>query len=293
VGHKAGFVNIIGSPNVGKSTLMNALVGERLSIITSKAQTTRHRIMGIVSDDDCQIVYSDTPGVLNASYKMHEAMMKFVHTALADADILLVITDVFETKMNNEQILEKLKDIDTPVMLLINKVDLVNQEKVLDRMEFWKVQLPKAEIHAVSALHEFNLEIVLSQIKKMLPESPAFFDKDEMTDKSMRFFVTEIIREKILENYTKEIPYSCEVVCEAYKDEGHIVHIRAEIIVMRDTQKGIIIGHKGERLKKVGTDSRIDIEKFIDNKVFLDLHVRVDKDWRDKENKLKKYGYTQ
>lgn len=293
MGHKAGFVNIIGSPNVGKSTLMNALVGERLSIITSKAQTTRHRIMGIVSDDDFQIVYSDTPGVLNASYKMHEAMMKFVQTALIDADVLLVITDVFESKMNNEAVMEKLKQIDVPVILLINKVDLVDQEKVLERMDFWKNELPNAEIHAVSALHKFNLEVVLGQIKKLLPESPAFFDKEEMTDKSMRFFVTEIIREKIFENYTKEVPYSCEVVCEAFKDEEHIVNIRAEIIVMRDTQKGIIIGHKGERLKKVGTDSRKDIEKFINKKVYLDLHVRVDKDWRDKESKLKKYGYTQ
>lgn len=291
--HKAGFVNIIGSPNVGKSTLMNALVGERLSIITSKAQTTRHRIMGIVSGTDFQIVYSDTPGVLNASYKLHESMMRFVHTALVDADILLVITDVFESKMNNEQVMDRLKKIEIPVMVLINKVDLVDQERVVERMEFWKDQLPEAEIHAVSALHRFNLDVVLSQIRKMLPENPPFFEKDQMTDKSMRFFVTEIIREKIFLNYSKEIPYSCEVVCEAYKEEDNIVKIRAEIIVMRDSQKGIIIGHKGERLKKVGMESRLAIEKFIDNKVFLDLHVRVDKDWRDKESKLKKYGYTQ
>ncbi len=290
--HKAGFVNIIGSPNVGKSTLMNRLVGERLSIITSKQQTTRHRIMGIVNDDDYQIVFSDTPGVLNPSYKLHESMMKFVSTALSDADVILFVTDIFENKVNHEETLEKIKNHNAPVVLLLNKVDLAKTQESLEaKVEYWKEQIPRAQILPISALHGFSTDFILPKLLELLPEGEAFFDKEELTDKPMRFFVTEIIREKILQNYSKEVPYSCEVVVEEYKDQPKIVKIRATIFVMRNSQKAIIIGHQGSKIKKVGTEARKDLEQFINKKVFLDLYVKVDPDWRDKDTKLKKYGY--
>ncbi len=290
--HKAGFVNIIGSPNVGKSTLMNRLVGERLSIITSKQQTTRHRIMGIVNDDDYQIVFSDTPGVLNPSYKLHESMMRFVSTALSDADVILFVTDIFENKVNHEETLERIKKHNAPVVLLLNKVDLAKTQEALEaKVEYWKAQIPRAEVLPISALHGFSTDFILPKLLELLPEGEAFFDKEELTDKPMRFFVTEIIREKILQNYSKEVPYSCEVVVEEYKDEPSIVKIRATIFVMRSSQKAIVIGHQGSKIKKVGTEARLDLEQFVGKKVFLDLFVKVDADWRDKDAKLKKYGY--
>ncbi len=290
--HKAGFVNIIGSPNVGKSTLMNQLVGEKLSIITSKQQTTRHRIMGIVNGEDYQIVLSDTPGFLKASYKLHESMMKFVNTALSDADVILFVTDIFETKVNHEDTLNKIKDHTAPVLVLLNKIDLAKTpELVEEKVQYWKEQIPRAEILPISALHAFSIEFIMPRLIELLPESPPFFSKDELTDKPMRFFISEIIREKILQNYSKEIPYSCEVVVESYKEKKDIVDIRVNIFVNRDSQKAIIIGQKGSKVKKVGIESRKDIEAFIGKKVFLDLYVKVDKDWRNKEGKLKKYGY--
>ena len=289
--HKAGFVNIIGSPNVGKSTLMNNLVGERLSIITSKAQTTRHRILGIVNGKDFQIVYSDTPGVLNPKYKLHEGMMGFVGSALSDADILLVVTDIFEKDFNDPNLLEKIHDIDIPVVVLVNKIDLGTQDQVVETIDMWREKLPKAKVAPISALHSFNVEELLNWIIEHLPASPPYFPKDELTDKSMRFFVSEIIREKILLNYQKEVPYSCEVMVESYKDEDNIVRIRAIIVVNRDTQKGILIGHQGRALKAVGSQARKDIEEFLQKKVFLELYVKVDKNWRNDEKKLKRYGY--
>ena len=292
--HRAGFVNIIGSPNVGKSTLMNNLVGERLSIITNKAQTTRHRIMGIVNEEDWQIVYSDTPGVLtDPNYKLHETMMRFVDGAFKDADVLLCVTDMKENTVNDPRTMERLQNTDIPVLLLVNKIDLGDQEKLEERVQFWKEKLPKAEIYPISALHKFNIDQIFARIVKLLPESPPFFPKDELTDKPMRFFVSEIVREKILLNYKKEIPYSCEVLVESYVDEPDIVRIRAEIIVARDSQKGIIIGHKGLALKRVGTAARKDLETFVDKKVFLELYVKVMKDWRDKEQRLRQFGYIQ
>ncbi len=289
--HKAGFVNIVGSPNVGKSTLMNQLVGEQLSIITSKAQTTRHRIMGIVNDDDYQIVYSDTPGVLDPQYKLQEGMMRFVQMALQDADILLVVTDVFETDMAHPETLEKIAAMEVPTFVLINKIDLAEQAEVERRIEDWKKRIPRAIIAPISALHNFNVDKLLEHIVAQLPESPPFFPKDELTDKPMRFFISEIIREKILRHYKKEIPYSCEVIVTEYKDEPDIVRIRSEIIVARDSQKGILIGHQGKALKRVGTEARKDIQSFIEKKVFLELYVRVDKNWRNDESKLKRFGY--
>ena len=290
-GHKAGFVNIVGSPNVGKSTLMNKLVGERLSIINSKAQTTRHRIMGMVNEPEFQIVYSDTPGVLDPAYKLQEGMMKFVKTALQDADVLLMVTDIFENCLAHEATLEKIANMNVPVIVLINKVDLGDQDKAMERMKYWKEQIPRAQIAAISALHNFNLDCILEMIVNDLPAGPPFFPKDELTDKPMRFFVSEIIREKILTHYKQEIPYSCEVVVEDYKDEPEICKIRAEIRVSRESQKQIVIGAQGRMIKRVGTDSRKDMESFLDKKVFLDLYVRVDKDWRNDENKLKRFGY--
>ena len=290
--HKSGFVNIIGSPNVGKSTLMNKLVGERLSIITSKQQTTRHRIMGIVNDEDYQIVFSDTPGMLQPSYKLHESMMKFVYNALADADVILFVTDIFETKVNHEETLDKIKVHSAPVLVLLNKVDLAKTPEIVEeKANYWKEQIPRAEILPISALHGFSTEFIVPRIVELLPEAPPFFDKEELTDKPMRFFIAEIVREKILQNYSKEIPYSCEVVVESYKEKENIIDIRVIIYVMRNSQKSIIIGHKGSKIKKVGMEARKDIEAFVGNKVFLDLYVKVDKDWRDKEQKLKKYGY--
>lgn len=289
--HKSGFVNIIGSPNVGKSTLMNQLVGEKVSIITSKAQTTRHRIMGIVSGEDFQIVYSDTPGVLNAAYKMHESMMGFVNTALKDADIILFITDLWEKTTNNPQVLEKLKKTKIPVIVLINKVDLGNEKQVLERLDYWKEQLPNAGVAAISALHNYNVEEVFKHILDKLPEGEAYFPKDDLTDKPMRFFVSEIIREKIMLLYDKEVPYSCEVEVESYKDLGGLVKIRAIIYVARDSQKGIIIGHQGKMLKQVGSKARWDIQEMLHKKVHLEMHVKVQKDWRNNERDLKKFGY--
>lgn len=289
--HKSGFVNIVGNPNVGKSTLMNALVGEKISIITSKAQTTRHRIMGIVNGEDFQIVYSDTPGVLKPNYKLQESMLNFSTGALTDADIILYVTDVVESFDKNQSFLEKVKKQSAPVILIINKIDLTNQEKLIELVEKWKEVLPDTEIIPISATNNFNLDHLLKRIKAQLPDSPPFFEKDALTDKPARFFVTEIIREKILTNYDKEVPYSVEVVVESFKEDKKMIHINAVIYVERDSQKGIIIGQGGKMLKKVGTEARKDIESFFDKKVFLELYVKVEKDWRNKENKLKDFGY--
>jgi GTP-binding protein Era len=289
--HKSGFVNIVGSPNVGKSTLMNAMLGEKLSIVTSKAQTTRHRILGIVNEPEYQVVFSDTPGVVNAAYKMHEAMMGYVNSSLKDADILLFITDPFESEMNHKETLAKIQKLQIPVFCLINKIDLVDQSKVEDRMTYWQEQLPNAEMIPISALHTFNLEKVWGTILDLLPESPPYFDKEEISDRPVRFFVSEIIREKIFELCKKEIPYSSQVEIDTYLDEENLIRIRAVIIVERDSQRGIIIGKGGEMLKRIGTQARKDLEKFLDKKVFLESFVKVDKDWRMSDSKLKKYGY--
>lgn len=289
--HKSGFVNIVGSPNVGKSTLMNQLVGEKLSIVTSKAQTTRHRILGIVNDEEHQIVFSDTPGVVNAAYKLHENMMEYVSISLQDADVLLFVTDTFEQKMNHEATLERIKKLQIPVFCLVNKVDKSNQELVTERLAYWKEQLPNAEVIPISALHNFNIDVVWDKILMNIPENPPYYDKDELSDRPMRFFVSEIIREKIFNFCQKEIPYSCQIEIEMYEDTTHLIRIRAIIIVERDSQKGIVIGKGGEMLKKIGRQARIDIQKFLDKKVFLETFVKVDKDWRSSEAKLKKYGY--
>ena len=290
--HKAGFVNIVGNPNVGKSTLMNSLVGERISIITSKAQTTRHRIMGIVNTEDMQIVYSDTPGVLVPNYKLQESMLNFSQSALLDADILLYVTDVVESPTKNQSFLDKVAKETVPVLVVINKVDLLQNQAALEVLvEEWKRLLPKAEIVPVSAQYKFNLDNLLRRIEELLPPSPPFFEKDALTAKPARFFVTEIIREKILLAYDKEIPYACEVAVEQFKEEAERIHIMAVIYVERDSQKGIVIGKGGAALKKVGTLARKDIEAFFDKKVFLELYVKVEKDWRSRENKLKGFGY--
>ncbi len=289
--HKAGFVNIIGCPNVGKSTLMNALVGERLSIITSKAQTTRHRIMGIVSGDNYQIVFSDTPGIIKPLYKLQEKMMQFVITAFTDADLFLLITDVFEDIQLEESYLNKLQKTNTPILLLINKIDVATQQQLEEKLLVWKEKLPKAEIIAISALKKFNVDRIMGRIIDMLPEADAFYNKDEFTDKPERFFVSEIIREKILLNYKKEIPYSVEAVVNSFKEEEKIIKIQVDILVERDSQKGIIIGDKGSALKRVGTQARKDMEVFFKKQIFLELFVKVDKDWRSNENRLKNFGY--
>jgi GTPase len=289
--HKAGFVNIVGNPNVGKSTLMNTLVGERISIITSKAQTTRHRIMGIVNGEDFQIVYSDTPGVLAPNYKLQESMLNFSNSALLDADILLYVTDTVEKMDKNESFLQKVQQVTIPVLVIINKIDLSDQAKLEQQvLELGKL-LPNAEIIPISALRKFNVDYVLRRISEMLPESPPYFEKDALTDKPARFFVTEIIREKILLYYQKEIPYSTEVVVENYEDTPNLVRISAVIYCERDTQKGILIGHGGQALKKTGTEARKDMENFLGKKVFLEMFVKVEKDWRNKDNKLKAFGY--
>jgi len=290
--HKSGFVNIIGNPNVGKSTLMNAMVGEKLSIITAKAQTTRHRIMGIVNGDDFQIVYSDTPGILKPHYKLQEKMMGFVGSAFEDADVMLYITDVVETFDKNQQYIDKLSQTDAKVLVLINKIDLTDQEKLEELVEIWSKMLPKAEIIPISAIKKFNLDIVLKRIQENLPESPPYFPKDSLTDKSERFFVSEIIREKILLNYQKEIPYSVEIEVEEFKDTEKLLRIRALIHVVRPSQKGIIIGHKGAALKKTATEARKDIEAFFGKKVFIEIYVKVSKDWRDKDRPLRNFGYN-
>jgi GTP-binding protein Era len=291
--HKAGFVNIIGKPNAGKSTLMNILVGEKLSIITSKAQTTRHRILGIVSSDEHQIVYSDTPGILTPHYKMHESMMKFVYTALSDADVLLLIIDVTSKDKLEDELMEKLKKSGSKIVVLLNKIDLIKPEELEATSAAWATLLPEAEIIPISALEKFNTDYLTKRIVALLPDSPAFYDKDQLTDRPEKFFVSEIIREKILINYDKEIPYSCEVYVESFKDEPTILKIRALIFVSRESQKGIIIGHQGSGLKRVGTQARIDIEKFFDKKVFLELFVKVKKDWRNNDYMLKQFGYEE
>lgn len=289
--HKAGFVNIVGSPNVGKSTLMNKLMGEKLSIVTSKAQTTRHRILGIYNDEDTQIVFSDTPGVVNAAYKLHENMMEYVNTSLRDADVLLFITDPFETETNHKETLEKIKKLQIPVICLLNKMDLSDQEKMRERLEYWKKELPNAVIFPISALHGFNIEGVWEEILKWIPETPPYFDKDQISDRPMRFFVSEIIREKIFIHTKKEIPYATQVEIEEYIEEPDITRIRALIIVERNSQKGIIIGKGGEMLKRIGKEARKEIERFIGTKVYLETYVKVDKNWRASDSKLRKYGY--
>ena len=290
--HKAGFVNIVGNPNVGKSTLMNQLVGERISIATFKAQTTRHRIMGIVNTDDMQIVFSDTPGVLKPNYKMQEMMLAFSESALADADVLLYVTDVIENPEKNIDFLEKVKKMKIPVLLLINKIDQSDPNKLGDTVEKWHSLLPNAEILPISAKNKFGVDMLLKRIKVLLPESPAFFDKDQLTDKPARFFVSEIIREKILLYYDKEIPYAVEVRVERFKEDDTRIHINAVIYVERDSQKGIIIGHQGVALKKVNTESRKALEKFFGKKIFLETFVKVDKDWRSSQRELDAFGYN-
>lgn len=290
--HKAGFVNIVGNPNVGKSTLMNQLVGERISIATFKAQTTRHRIMGIVNADDMQIVFSDTPGVLKPNYKMQEMMLAFSESALADADVLLYVTDVVEDPEKNMDFLEKVQKMKIPVLLLINKIDQTNQNALGNIVTKWHTLLPNAEILPISAKNKFGVDMLLKRIKELLPESPAYFDKDQLTDKPARFFVSEIIREKILLFYDKEVPYSVEVKVESFKETEHNISIRAIIFVERESQKGIIIGHQGVALKKVGTESRKALEKFFGKKIFLETYVKVDKDWRSSDKELDNFGYN-
>lgn len=290
--HKAGFVNIVGNPNVGKSTLMNQLVGEKLSIATFKAQTTRHRIMGIVNTEDAQIVFSDTPGVLKPNYKMQEMMLQFSESALADADVLLYVTDVIENPEKNMDFLEKVAKMTIPVILLINKIDESDQSKLVELVEKWHGLLPDAEILPISAKNKFGTDILMKRVRELLPESPAFFDKDQLTDKPARFFVSEIIREKILRYYDKEIPYSVEVVVERFKEDDRQIHINAVIYVERSSQKGIIIGHQGMALKKVATEARKSLERFFDKKIFLETFVKVDKDWRNSQKELNNFGYN-
>ena len=290
--HKAGFVNIVGNPNVGKSTLMNQLVGEKLSIATFKAQTTRHRIMGIVNTEDTQIVFSDTPGVLKPNYKMQEMMLQFSESALADADILLYVTDVVEDPEKNMDFLEKVSKMSIPVILLINKIDESDQKTLGNLVTKWHGLLPNAEILPISAKNKFGVDILLKRVHELLPESPAFFDKDQLTDKPAKFFVSEIIREKILRYYDKEIPYSVEVVIERFKEDDRQIHISAIIYVERSSQKGIIIGHQGMALKKVSTEARKSLERFFDKKIFLGTFVKVDKDWRNSQKELKHFGYS-
>lgn len=290
--HKAGFVNIVGNPNVGKSTLMNLLVGERISIATFKAQTTRHRIMGILNTDDMQICFSDTPGVLKPNYKLQESMLNFSESALQDADVLLYVTDMVETPDKNSDFVEKVAKMDVPVLVLINKIDLSDQKALTEKVEAWHEVLPKAEIIPISALCKFNIDTVLKRIKELLPDSPPYFDKDQWTDKPARFFVTEIIREKILLYYDKEIPYSVEVVVEQFKESEKHIHINAVIYVERESQKGIIIGHQGVALKKVSTEARKALEKFFGKSIYLEIFVKVSKDWRSSDKALKDFGYN-
>ncbi len=289
--HKAGFVNIIGNPNVGKSTLMNALVGEKLSIITSKAQTTRHRISGIVNGEDFQIVYSDTPGALTPNYKLQEHMMNFVHVALEDADILLFVTDITDKTQIPDDTLARIKKSELPLILLINKIDLSDEKTLAEKTDFWLNEIPRAKILAISAIKNFNIDVLFNLIVEHLPVSPPYYDKDQLTDKPEKFFISEIIREKILKYYQKEIPYAVEVVVTDFKDEPTIVKIRAEIMVERDSQKGIIIGHAGAALKKTGTEARKSMEEFLEKKVFLELYVKVNKNWRNSKLQLKRFGY--
>jgi len=289
--HKSGFVNILGNPNVGKSTIMNALVGEKLSIITSKAQTTRHRIMGIVNSEDFQIVYSDTPGILKPQYELQKAMMSFVNIALNDADVILYVTDIYDNPLKEREYIDKIKSSGITVIIAVNKIDLSNQADLEKIVGIWGIEFPETPVIPVSALKNFNLDLLLSSILRFLPEGEPFFPKDQLTDKYEKFFASEILREKILNNYQKEIPYSVEIEIESFKEEPKIIRIRALIHVVRDSQKGIIIGHKGAMLKKVGTEARFDMEDFFGKKVFLELYVKVTKDWRDKPLILKRFGY--
>jgi GTP-binding protein Era len=290
--HKAGFVSIIGKPNVGKSTLMNVLVGENLSIITSKAQTTRHRIQGIINSDNHQIVYSDTPGIMKPVYELHKSMMRFVSTSLEDADVIIFIADLFE-KYDEEDVIDKINKSEVPVIFLLNKIDLAkSQEQVEEKLEEWKERINPTETLVISALKEENTSGILDLILNYIPEHPAYFPKDQMTDKTERFFVSEMIREQIFKNYKKEVPYSCEVRISEFKEDERIIRIRAEILVERESQKGIIIGHKGQMLKKVGSAARFMMERFFDKQVFLEQHVKVEKDWRRKADKLKNMGYS-
>lgn len=291
--HKAGFVNIIGNPNVGKSTLMNALVGERLSIITSKAQTTRHRILGIVNGDDFQIVFSDTPGIIKPAYELQSSMMDFVKNAFEDADVLIYMVEIGEKELKDEAFFKRIIHSKIPVLLLLNKIDKSNQEQLEEQVNIWKEKVPNAEIIPISALENFNVQTVFDRIIALLPESQPFYPKDALTDKPERFFVNEIIREKILLNYDKEIPYAVEIETEEFKEEDDIIRIRAVIMVERETQKGIIIGHKGSAIKRVGTQAREDLEKFFGKKVFIETFVKVNKDWRSNERQLRRFGYNQ
>ena len=289
--HRSGFVNIIGNPNVGKSTLMNALVGEKLSIVTAKAQTTRHRIMGIVNGEDWQIVYSDTPGILKPGYRLQQNMMNFVDEALGDADVVLYVTDTVETADKNAEYLDKLGRLECPVIVVINKIDLSNQADVVERMEWWRRKLPQATVIPASAQEKFNLDSILDAVVSNLPECPPWFDKDTFTDRNLRFFASEIIREKILLNYKEEIPYSCEVGIESFKEGAERYDISAVIYVMRESQKGIIIGRGGSALKKIGTQARLEMEDFFQKKVYLNIYVKTDPDWRESKKELRKFGY--
>ncbi|TPN86757.1 GTPase Era [Aquimarina algicola] len=291
--HKAGFVNIIGNPNVGKSTLMNAFVGEKLSIITSKAQTTRHRILGIVNGEDFQVLLSDTPGIIKPSYELQESMMDFVKSAFEDADILVYMVEIGEKALKDEAFFTKITTTQIPVLLLINKIDRSDQETLEEQVSFWAEKVPNAEVYPISALENFNVKEVFDRIVKLLPESPAFYPKDQLTDKPERFFVNEAIREKILLHYKKEIPYSVEVETEEFFEDENIIRIRSVIMVERDSQKGIIIGHKGTALKRVGTEARIELEKFFGKKIHLELYVKLNKNWRSNQKQLKRFGYNQ
>ncbi|MCR4765995.1 MAG: GTPase Era [Bacteroidaceae bacterium] len=291
--HKAGFVNIVGNPNVGKSTLMNALLGERISIATFKAQTTRHRIMGIYNTDDMQIVFSDTPGVVKPAYKLQESMLEFSNSALADADVLLYVTDVVEKAEKNDDFIDKVRKLEVPIIVLINKIDLSNQQNLEVLVEEWHSKLPMAEIIPISASNRFNVDVVLRRVKDLMPDSPPYFDKDQWTDKPARFFVSEILREKILLYYDKEIPYSVEVVVERFKETENNISINAIIYVERESQKGIIIGHQGKALKKVSTEARKSLEKFFGKKIYLETFVKLDKDWRNSDKELRNFGYDQ
>ena len=289
--HRSSFVNIIGNPNVGKSSLTNSLLGHKLSIITSKAQTTRHRILAILNEENYQLVISDTPGIIKPAHKLHETMMDFVSLTTEDADILLYVVEYKDHTLKDEKLFSKIKKINIPVILVINKIDLIDQDMLNDELDFWKLKLPNAETWPISVKESFNIDKLLERLVELSPESPPFFPKDQLTDRNERFFVNEIIREKILLNYKKEVPYSVEVLTEEFKEDENIIRIRSIIYVERPTQKGILIGHKGSAIKNLGTVSRIDLEKFFSKKVFLDLHVKVNKNWRSDENKLKKFGY--
>ncbi len=289
--HKSGFINIIGNPNVGKSTLMNNLIGEKLSIITSKAQTTRHRILGIVNGENFQLIFSDTPGIIKPSYELQDSMMDFVKSALEDADVILYMVEIGEKSIKDSEVHNKIQSAKIPTVILLNKIDLSNQGDIENEINIWSNKYPNSDIYPISALNNFNTEKVINRIIELIPESPAYFPKDQLTDKPERFFVNEKLREKILLYYNKEIPYSVEVVTEEFKDEESIIKIRSIILVERESQKGIIIGHKGVALKKIGTKARIDLEKFFGKKVFIELHVKVSKNWRSNPNELKKFGY--